>query len=437
MLTQEENNAVTQVEGDASMAQLMERYWLPATRSAELEADGAPQRIRLLGRNLVAFRNTEGEVGVLDEHCPHRGASLALARNENCTLQCLYHGWRIAPDGELVETPSEPENSTFKDRVRANAYPVWEAGGLVWTYLGPAELEPEKPRFDFTELPEEQLMIIKGVEYCNWLQCLEGAVDSAHLNWLHTNITRPDWLTHASDGPDSGGELLANLTPEAPRLEAQSQPYGFRYGAIRPVPNDPDSKYIRATEFVMPFHSNFPGAAGHWAHHQAFVPIDDHNCMFFYIQYKTDGVPIPDEERPAMLEFAGVELDSLEHGRGEARELPSAENLWLQDREAMKNGTSFSGLRGINNEDFVVQESMSPIYDRTREHLGMSDVAVIRLRRVLLESLRKLAAGEAPSGLAEPVPYPSLRGGEGIIPKATDWWTVLKAESDEPAGKVS
>ncbi|MET8877510.1 Rieske 2Fe-2S domain-containing protein [Nocardia sp. NPDC004604] len=429
MLTEEENLAVTQVEGDAVMACLMERYWLPVTRGQELEVDGAPQRVRILGRNLVAFRNTRGEVGVLDEYCPHRGASLALARNENCALQCLYHGWRIAADGEIVETPSEPEGSTFRDRIRANAYPVWEAGGLVWAYLGPKEYEPEKPAFDFTELPDDQVMIIKGVEYCNWLQCLEGAVDSAHLNWLHTNITRPDWLTHASDGPGSGGELLANLTPQAPRLEAQTTSYGFRYGAIRPVPGDQGSKYIRATEFVMPFHSNFPGAAGHWAHHQAFVPIDDHNCMFFYIQYKTDGVAIPEEDRPKMLEFAGVDTDSQQHGRETDRVLPSAENVWLQDREAMKNGMSFSGLRGINNEDFVVQESMGPIYDRTREHLGMSDVAVIRLRRLLLESLRALAVGEAPAGLGEPVPYPVLRGGEGIIPLSEDWWSVLASEA--------
>lgn len=426
MLSVEENVAVTHVEGEAPMGQLMERYWLPATRSEELEVDGAPQRVRLLGRDLVAFRDTNGTVGVLDESCPHRGASLALARNEDCALQCLYHGWRIAADGEVLETPSEPANSTFKRRVRANSYPAWEAGGIVWTYLGPQGLEPPKPEFDFTELQADQLMVIKGVEYCNWLQCLEGAVDSAHLNWLHTNITRPDWLKHTSDGPQSGGELLANLTPEAPRLEARTTGYGFQYGAIRPVPGDQAVKYVRATEFVMPFHSNFPGAAGHWAHHQAFVPIDDHNTMFFYVQYKTDGVPIPDEDRPRMVEFAGVELSSPNEGRANAQsELPTAQNMWLQDRAAMGASTSFSGLRGINNEDFVVQESMGPVYDRSREHLGMSDVAVIRLRRVLLDSLRKNAEGEAPTGLAEPVPYGELRGGEGIIAADDPWNAVL------------
>ncbi len=411
------------------MGRLMERYWLPATRSLELEAGGAPQRVRLLGRNLVAFRDSEGDVGVLDEYCPHRGASLALARNENCALQCLYHGWRIDKAGNIVEAPSEPRQSSFKDRIKANAYSVWEGGGIVWVYLGPEDLEPPKPAFDFTELPHDQVMVIKGIEYCNWLQCLEGAVDSAHLNWLHTNITRPAWLAREQDGPESGGELLANLTPDAPILEAQTTDYGFRYGAIRPVPGQDDKQYIRATEFVMPFHSNFPGAAGHWAHHQAFAPIDDENCMFFYIQYKTDGVPIPDDERPAMLRFAGVELESLEHGRGERKEMPSAENLWFQDRVAMMTGMSFSGLRGINNEDFVVQESMGAIYDRTREHLGMSDVAVIRARRLLLDALRAIECGESPLGLDSAIPYPILRGGEGIISRDEKWWTVLRSEA--------
>jgi phthalate 4,5-dioxygenase oxygenase subunit len=430
MLSAQENQAVTRVVGGAPMGELMARFWTPVIRTAELTADGDPEPVVLFGRRLVAFRDSAGQVGVLNEHCPHRGASLTLARNENCALQCLYHGWRIAADGTVLDTPTEREDSTFKSRVGANAYPVWEAGGLVWAYLGPIEEEPPKPEFDFTGLPDDQLMIIKGVEYCNWLQCLEGAVDSAHLTWLHADITRPDWKGDRS-GPDAGGELLSKLTPAPPVLEAETTHYGFRYGAIRPA--EDDRRYVRTTQFVMPFHSNFPGTAGHWAHHQMFVPIDDENTLFFYIQYRTDGVSITGPERAAMFEFAGVEVDRTDDaGRMTERVMPTRENRWLQDRGAMRSGESFTGLRGINNEDFVVQESMGPIYDRTQEHLGASDVAVIRLRRVLLAALASAAHGDRPAGLAEPVPYPELRGREGLIASDESWQSVATGPAPAP-----
>ena len=424
MLSTEENEALCRVEGQAPMARLMERYWLPAALSSDLEVDGAPLRVKILGRNLVAFRNSEGVVGVLDEYCPHRGASLALARNENCTLQCLYHGWRVAPDGSLVETPTEPPTSTFKERVKANAYSVWEGGSLVWVYLGPPEEEPAKPAFDFTTLPADQIMTIKAVEYCNWLQCLEGALDSAHINWLHSNVARPAWRGTLDD-IDAVGELLTTLTTAAPKLEASTTSYGFHYGAIRDVDDDPDAQYIRATEFVMPNHSNFPAASGHWGNQQIFVPMDDGNTMFYFVQYKTDGVAIPGDEIDRMIEFSGVRM--RRPGREDLPEgpIPGPDNMWLQDRQGMKDGTTFTGVHGINQEDFVVQESMGPIYDRTREHLGMADVAVIRLRRILIDALRKQDAGEIPTGLAEPVPYGQLRGGEGIIPRTEHWSAVL------------
>ncbi|GAC1319657.1 MAG: Rieske 2Fe-2S domain-containing protein [Chloroflexota bacterium] len=413
MLTREENEVLCRVGRGTPMGDMMRRYWIPALLSSELaEPDCAPRRVRLLGVDLVAFRDTKGTVGILDEFCPHRGASLVLARNEDCALTCVYHGWKVAADGTILETPAEPEDSDFGTRIRAVAYPVVERGGLIWTYLGPHGTAPQFPAWEWTSIPQEQVAIVKLPEECNWAQALEGVIDSAHTGYLHAS--------------DAGHHRQAVVRDRRPRLEADDTSYGFWYAAIRKPADDPDrSKYIRTTHFVAPFYGVIPGPPG-WGHMQAFVPVDDEHTTFYYFQWRFDG---PADLAPILAQAGavpGVDLDS--HGA----KIRHRGNNWLQDREKMKQ-RSYCGISGVQNQDMAVQESMGAIYDRTREHLGTSDLAVIRFRRIMLEAARRFVAGEPPIGLSGEIPYAQFRGGEAVIPIDQPWQSVGPVPPPVPA----
>lgn len=415
MLTREENDLLCRVEGDAPMGRMMRRYWIPAALSTELTAGGAPRRTRLLGEDLVAFRASDGTLGVLDEHCPHRGASLLLARNADCALTCIYHGWKIAPDGRVLDTPAEPPEHRFAERVRAPAYPVYEEGGIVWTYLGPAGTEPPHMNFDWMRRGPEHRMFLKVLENCNWVQSLEGVIDTAHSNVLHTNLIKPAAVGDRTRGRDDAASLRPSDDP-APRIECENTPYGFRYAAIRRPLVDADTRdYIRVTLFVAPFFSFFPAPLG-WTYMQSFVPIDDEHTMFIFTQVQD--TPIEDNARAARAKRAGMQIGiDLD---GEYRKIRTSANNWLQDRAAMAAG-DFTGIKGVNNEDIAVQESMGPVYDRTKEHLAASDTAVIRMRRIMLDGLRNFLDGAPPVGLGAPVAYEALHAEERMIPKGSAW----------------
>lgn len=422
MLTRAENELLCRVGPQTPMGRMLRRYWIPAVRSDDLVADGAPRRVRVLGEDLVAFRDTRGTVGLLDESCPHRGASLVLARNEECGLRCLYHGWKVDVTGRILETPPEPDEVGFKDRIRAIAYPTYEAGGFVWAYLGPPGTEPRRPDLPFTHAPAAHRIVMTAREECNFIQCIEGVIDSAHSNYLHSKAIRPAVGMEISvfkskddvdlDRPSNDG---------APRLEAQNTAYGFRYAAIRIPTRDPDrTRYVRVTLFAAPFHAFIPAPDG-WGFMQMFVPIDDEHTMFHFIRHADE--PLDDATRERHLAWSGtrvgIDVDA------EYRKIRTKANNWLQDREAMRRGESFSGISGVNNEDFVVQESMGPIYDRRKEHLGTSDVAVIRMRRLMLDAVRAFdERGEPPLGLHEPFDYAQLRAEEKTIPLGVPWQTI-------------
>ena len=417
MLTREENELLCRVEGDAPMGQMLRRYWIPAALSTELEAGGAPRRTRLFGEDLVAFRADDGTVGILDEHCPHRGASLVLARNEDCALRCIYHGWKIAPDGRVLETPPEPEEHGFAARVRAPAYPVYEAGGVVWTYLGPPGTEPPKMNFDWMSFPAGHRIIQKSREECNWVQCLEGVIDSAHSGFLHSNVIKAV-PGENSIIPEDLGNTQRPSDDRAPRIEVENTAYGFRYAAIRRPLIDPESRdYVRVTLFIAPFFSFFPATPG-WTNMQFFVPIDDEHTMFHFVQTRHDK-PIDDVARTRRAQRSGLEMGvDLD---ADYRKVRSRANTWLQDRAAMDAG-SYTGMHGVNVEDIAVQESMGPVFDRRKEHLGASDTAVIRMRRVMLDGVRRFIDEGAPAvGLAEPVAYETLRADERMIPHGLRW----------------
>lgn len=411
------------------MGRMARRYWIPAATSDEVTAKGRPKRVRLLGDDFVLFRDDRGRVGLLDELCPHRGASLVLARNEECGLRCLYHGWKIDVDGRVLETPSEPEDSTFKDRVRAVAYPVYEAGGIVWAYLGPPDRVPPRLNFDFTELPDSHRIILKLQIACNWVQGVEGVIDSAHSNILHADTFRPTSGIDVSVlRQDLAVDRPSNDT--RPKLEVQDTDYGFRYAAIRiPLVSPETQRYVRVTEFVAPFYSMFPAPKG-LGNVQVFVPIDDEHTLLYFIKCNYEE-PIDAEGRELHYRWSGlrpgVDVDE------QFRTKRNRGNTWLQDRDAMERGEHFSGIHGVQNQDAVVQESMGPIYDRTKEHLGTSDVAVIRMRRLMIGAIRAFAEREEPPlGLARPVDYAAIKAVERMLPNGDAWQDWYAA----PAGAV-
>jgi phthalate 4,5-dioxygenase oxygenase subunit len=421
MLTAEENDLLCRVEGDAPMGQLMRRHWIPACLSEEVvEADGAPVRTRLLGEDLVVFRDTDGRLGVLDEYCPHRRASLAFGRNEECGLRCLYHGWKIDVDGNVVEMASEPPESGFVEKVKHKAYPAHEWGGFVWTYMGPKETMPEFEPPPFAPTKDAKVSIVKIHVPCNWAQILEGQIDSAHSSSLHSSDMKPAKVDSAK-ALDT--HWLRPSTDKAPRMEVERTSFGFHYAAIRrPIQNASTHDYIRKTVYVAPFFALIPPNN---AYNVATVlaPSDDtHTAFHFIAWHETEGI---DQEVWRKFNVAQVGIDVDENYNN----LRTRENNYWQDRQAMKLG-NFTGIAGIPNQDIAMWVTMGPIADRTRERVGASDLAVVEFRRLMVEAARQMKAGGPVIGRTEPhIPQVEIASYEGVVPKSTDWRTLGRKEA--------
>jgi phthalate 4,5-dioxygenase len=379
MLPREDNDLLTQVGPEKPLGRLMRHYWLPALLSVEIpEPDCPPVRVRLLGENLVAFRDSQGRVGLLGEHCAHRGTSLFFGRNEECGLRCIYHGWKYAVDGTVLETPAEPPGSTLKDKVRQTAYPCKEAAGIVWSYLGPTDKLPLLPNYEWMHLPHNNLYVTKSIQDCSWLQGLEGECDSSHLSFLHKNFT--------GERPRGGGDGALYAADSAPELEGIEMDYGVRMLSCRKI--DPDTVYLRVSNIVLPCHGFIPTGGlkgnpeGYTIH--SHVPIDDTHSMRYNIHFRRNRA-IDDNERQH-----DEEIGSDFHKRR------NLENNYLQDREQQKR-ENFTGMGPIFLvHDSCATESMGPIYDRAQEHLGVSDMTVIAVRRFLLRAVRAVEAGQEP-----------------------------------------
>jgi phthalate 4,5-dioxygenase oxygenase subunit len=410
MLSAEENTLLTRVTGDAPMGRMMRRYWVPACLAEEVALpDGAPVRTTILGERLVVFRDTAGKLGVVGERCPHRLASLALGRNEDGGLRCIYHGWKFDTAGACIDMPTEPGAFGFRDRMKLASYPAREAGGMIWTYLGPPEHEPVFPEYDWMKLPRDRYAVMKVGERTNYAQALEGAIDSSHSWFLHQGIIW-DWQKRASVSVDT-----------APKLEAEDTDYGFRYAAIRvPVENPDTERYVRVTLFLVPFTAFIPRPLEkkHAAHVQIFVPVDDERTFFYGVFFSQDGTPVDEAAtRRDHHVVPGVDLDRSWY------KLANEDNWYLQDRDAMNNG-KWTGIDGFTNQDMACQESMGPITDRTQEHLGTSDIAIIRMRKRMLEALGRFEKGEALIGLATDLPYGRIRSEQKVVPIDQPWQSV-------------
>ena len=413
MLTAEENELLCRVEGDAPMGRLMRHHWVPALLSEEVaEPDGKPVRVRVLGENLVAFRDSDGRLGVLDELCPHRRASLVYGRNEECGLRCLYHGWKMDVDGNVVEMSSEPAESPLKEKVKHKAYPVREAAGFVWIWMGPAEAMREFERPPFQPSDDVKVSILKIRVPCNWAQITEGQIDSAHSSSLHSSDMVPARVESAGA---TATNWLRPSTDKSPRLQAERTPYGFRYAAVRrPIKNAATHDYIRMTVFVAPFISLIPPNTSYNVA-SVIVPIDDENTAFHFIAWGSEGCPDTETWRKFNHARPGIDLDA------DYASLRTLENDFKQDREAMKAG-NFTGIKGIPNQDIAMWVSMGPIVDRTRDTLGASDLAIVEFRRLMVEAAQAVASGGAALGTTEPrIPQAQIASFQGILPKTSDW----------------
>jgi phthalate 4,5-dioxygenase oxygenase subunit len=415
IMTDDENELLCRVEGDAPMGQLMRRHWLPACLTEEVsEADCDPVRVRILGEDLVAFRDSKGRVGLMAEHCPHRGASLFYGRNEECGLRCLYHGWKMDVDGNVLEMVSEPASSDLPKRVHHLAYKTHEWAGIVWTYLGPQDQVPAFVPPPWAPDDKVRVSIAKVIVPCNWAQILEGNIDSSHSSSLHSSDMVP---ARVSGSQATDKKWLRPSTDKAPRLQVEHTSYGFRYAAIRrPITNADETDYIRSTVFIAPSSALIP-PNNRYNVANFNVPIDDTHTVFHFIAW---GNPLttPDTEawRRFLGQSVGSDLDPL------YRPYRNAENRFWQDRQAMRAG-NFTGIKGFPNQDLAMWTSLGPIADRTSraETLAAGDQAVVEFRRTMLEAVRAFQAGEPAIGTGDGHVRPSVCSFQGIFPKDTDW----------------
>jgi phenylpropionate dioxygenase-like ring-hydroxylating dioxygenase large terminal subunit len=420
------------------MGNLFRRFWLPAILSSEVpEPDSPPVRLRLLGEDLVGFRASDGTVGVLDPYCPHKLAHLFWGRNEEQGLRCVYHGWKFDASGQCVDMPNEPTDSNFKEKVKVTSYPTREAGGVIWVYMGPAaKMPPELPQLEWARAPAGYQVVTKWLQRTNWAQGMEGEIDTSHISFLHGG-RGPEWVPdYPGVNRVTGG--VRQLDPKraraandgAPVLTLRETPYGFTYGARRDAGEG--DYYWRVTRWLYPFYSLIAGGN---TGGRCWVPIDDEHTWTFGYQCRDDR-PYTDEEVADVWKGAtfpprvtrgtytlpdGYVIDSW---------VPVAnkENDYLIDRKVQKYG-NFSGIWGLNEQDRSIQESMRPIVDRSREHLGTADIAVIAARRLLIRMARNLENGIEPDCLRNADAY-RVRAIDVVAPIA-DFDKLLVAHHEE------
>jgi phthalate 4,5-dioxygenase oxygenase subunit len=414
MVTAAENELLTRVNGDAPMGRLMrEHYWIPFALSSHLVHDGGPMPVRLLGENYVAFRAEDGRIGFLDELCPHRRASLVLGRLEGNCIRCIYHGWKIDVSGCVAEAPTQlvrPER--FAAGVVVEHYPVREAAGLAWVWLGGTDAPP------FPDLPWEHAAHLYWCVCrmpCNWLQGVEGTVDSAHVGVLHRT-----WHSETAKLPEHAN--LGIALQQSPTYETEASEYGMRAAALRAAGDG--HTYVRITEYFMPLATIVPVGRAHPRDGSMFVfaPVDDTHHLLFY-GYFSDTPKPPTDEMPGLIapdfvpdpsDFTGLRGDRT--------------TRWGQDRDLVNSGHATGFDRTLLEEDAAVQASMGPILDRTKEHLSSGDAAVAHTRRVLLEALRAVEAGELPPGSARSAEPVRMRNALEAVLNEGDRWEDVALE---------
>ena len=428
MLSTDDNEILTRVGPGTPMGNLLRRYWIPACLSGEIrEPDGPPARVRLLGEDLVAFRDTDGRIGLIEESCPHRGASLFYGRNEECGLRCTYHGWKFDVTGQCVDQRSELR--PFADRIRIQSYPVRESGGIVWTYLGPQETMTPFRDFGTESLPDGLAAANKEVVYCNWVQSMDGDLDTAHISNLHQFDAIDDVPDDGTDQPGyPSGYMSMKFWRHDPRalIEVDDAWHGFRYAGIRTTPNG--HRHARVTAYIFP--SSTIIAQIPFSTRQIFVvPADD---VTTYRYNFTTQPPRNPKGYGGPLFFTYEKYPfTMIPPNGIVDRKHTRDNDYLIDRVAQK-GTSYSGIADFRSQDAMATETAGPVFDRTREHLGSTDVALIHMHRQLLRAAKALRDnGQEPPARGGSGDFTSIRGAEKILGDGEDW--RILGTDDDPA----
>lgn len=389
MLRKEINDLLTQTGGSTPMGSMFRQYWIPALLASELPKDDCPPvRVKLLSERLIAFRDSKGRYGLMDEFCAHRGVSLWFGRNEEGGLRCPYHGWKYDYTGQCIEVPSEPEESGFCEKIKLKGYPLIKIGDILWTHMGDQDARPPLPTWEFATVPAEQTYSSKRWQESNWLQAMEGGIDSSHVSFLHSGSLKTDPLFRGAKGNQY------NQADKKPIFEVVESDGGLFIGARR---NAEDGHfYWRVTPWVMPSFTMVPPRGDHPVHGHFWIPVDDENCWAWSFDFHPTRA-LSQEERQAMIDGYGVHNQYVP---GTFRPLQNKDNDYLMDREAQKRGETYSGVWGIGMQDASLQESMGPIVDRSKENLVSTDNGIIMARHRLRKAVTAFRdKGQLPPGI--------------------------------------
>ena len=423
MLSIGENHRLTRVGAGTPAGELIRRYWMPFLQSADLpENDGEPVRITLLGESLLAFRDTNGRVGLVQRNCPHRWADLFFGRNEEEGLRCSYHGWKYDVTGQCVDMPTETDEATFKQKVRLVSYPVVQAGDICWTYMGPKELKPALPNFEYLRVPASHRYVSWNFQETNYAQAIEGGIDSAHSNFLHSKLDAyrrsEKWL---EEGKRSGVlRDIYHARDQHPKFFAQDTDYGVMIGARRETGYD--QYYWRFNLFLLPFYAMAPGGAKQKFFH-AWIPIDDLRCQRWTFVWNLES-PLSPSQRATWDHGDGLHAEILPGP--EHKPVRNKGNDYHVDRHVQKT-TDFTGIAGTGEQDFSVQEGMGHITPRMNEHLGTTDIGIIKMRRRLLQEITALEGGVEPISASDPDVF-NVRATDVLLPSDASF-------SDDPQVK--
>jgi phenylpropionate dioxygenase-like ring-hydroxylating dioxygenase large terminal subunit len=423
MLSKVDNEEMCRIGPGTVMGEMFRQYWLPAMKSDELPApDCPPVRIKLLDEELIAFRTTSGDVGLIRNSCPHRGASLFFGRNEEEGLRCVYHGWKFEVTGACVDMPSEPAESNFKSKVRARAYRTHERNGIIWAYLGAREVPPQLPELEANMYSAEETRITVLHRANNWMQGWEGEMDTAHAAFLHGGAARLDQT-------EVGSLVYYEIKNRAGKFSVRDTEYGTAYSMYRPA--EEDTTYHRIGHMLFPcFAMVPPGPLGAGPAFIAYVPMDDYHTLEWNVFSRRRRImPGSGDIIAGVRRTDGPDRDYLPNGTGWFDRYNITQNFdndFTIDRKAQRELQSYTGIRGIRQQDMAMTESMGPIMDRSREHLGTTDALIIRTRRKLLACARALREnGIVPPAVDTPEVYHQRSGGI-ILPRSADWWEATR-----------
>lgn len=431
MLSASDNDLLTLTARGTPMGEYIRRFWQPVALSEELpHPDCDPVRVRVMGEDLLAFRDTSGRVGLVSPRCPHRGADLFFGRNEEGGLRCAFHGWKFDVAGKCLEMPTVPADAAYRQRVCLPSYPVQEWGDFVWAYLGPRESVPQLPQIEFARLPASHRVVQKKLQECNWAQAIEGGLDTAHFSFLHMPAPSVAVGGGATSQVNADQKRLAWMRNDPmPRFTVREHDCGFVAGAARTA--DGSDLYWRVSQFMLPNHALAPNAlAGETYQGQTFVPIDEHSCWIYCYAWNPDR-PLTDEERAKISAGHGV-FAALGPGYVPLR---NRSNNYLMDRGEQRQAT-FTGVRGVSEQDAMIQDSQGLIADRTQEHLGPTDLAIVWFRRQVMNGARALRdSGQSPAAASRGQTY-WLRGGSTVADQAVPFESVMQSRFGDAIGRV-